>query len=318
MRHWRKSLLAAAVAWTGGTAPDAAANVDNAAFERSWSLCAEATDRVERERGIPEHLLGAISLAESGRWDGINRKTYAWPWTVTTGDRVWMLDSKTEAVARVAALRAEGIANIDVGCMQINLRYHPDAFPTVEDAFDPLTNARYAGAFLSDLYQTARNWLTAAGNYHSNTPEFHNRYKLKVARFWNDERDAGTSTGAPRANAVAAVPASRPAAIDYQRTAQLNAAFRARQAAAAEAEAASGVRTAARPGAVMPLVGDRYALNAQIQRVRKEAERRRNIDDLIKSERVREAAPDINPDLQLWRNLYRSGPTSGPYLSAEN
>ncbi|MEQ8665362.1 MAG: transglycosylase SLT domain-containing protein [Rhodospirillales bacterium] len=287
---------------TGGAA--------GAAFDRAWSLCAEATGQVERERGIPRHLLTAISLAESGRWDGVNGATHAWPWTVTSGEQTWKLDSKAEAIARVDALRGAGTTNIDVGCMQINMRYHPDAFTSLDAAFDPLTNARYAGQFLSDLYETSRNWLTAAGNYHSNTEEFHNRYKLKVARFWNDSRndDAAIASGAGR---IAATPST--AAIDYQRTAQLNHAFQARRAAQAQA----GASTAA-AGAITPLVGDRYALNAQIQRVRKQAERKREVRNLVQSERVPQAAPEVNPDLQLWRNLYRSGPTSGGILSGLN
>ena len=36
--------------------------------------------------------------------------------------------------------------------MQVNLFYHPAAFATLDDAFDPLTNARYAGLFLAALW----------------------------------------------------------------------------------------------------------------------------------------------------------------------
>ena len=122
-------------------------------FATAWSLCADATRQVERERGIPKDLLTAISLAESGRWDNVNRETHAWPWTVTSGENTWRVDTKTEAIKRVEALRGAGVTNIDVGCMQINLHFHPDAFASLEQAFDPIRNARYAGSFLSDLYQ---------------------------------------------------------------------------------------------------------------------------------------------------------------------
>jgi len=287
-------------------------------FDGSWSLCADATHQVERERGIPKDLLTAISLAESGRWDNVNGETHAWPWTVTSGENTWKTDSKAEAIQRVQALRGAGVTNIDVGCMQINLRYHPDAFESLEQAFDPLSNARYAGTFLSNLYGSTGNWLTAAGNYHSNTQQYHERYKLKVARFWNDRRnDPNAGSSSRTASAAAAIQPSRqvpaPAEIDYQRMAQLNQAFRARQTETRRSTDETN------PGAVMPLTGDRYALNAQIQRVRKQAERRNEIDQRMAQESRMtartESGQEINPDLLLWRNLYRSGPTNGPFLS---
>ncbi len=37
-----------------------------------------------------------------------------------------------------------GVQSIDVGCFQINMYYHPGAFATLEQAFDPRANAAYA------------------------------------------------------------------------------------------------------------------------------------------------------------------------------
>ena len=34
-----------------------------------------------------------------------------------------------------------GVRQVDVGCMQINLQSHPHAFASLEDAFDPGSNA---------------------------------------------------------------------------------------------------------------------------------------------------------------------------------
>ena len=54
-------------------------------------------------------------------------------------------DSKADAIAFVKRLRKRGVSNIDVGCVQINLHYHADAFANLQDAFDPRRNAGYAG-----------------------------------------------------------------------------------------------------------------------------------------------------------------------------
>jgi hypothetical protein len=38
-------------------------------------------------------------------------------------------------------MQGEGVRSIDIGCMQINLVHHPDAFGSLEAGFDPITNA---------------------------------------------------------------------------------------------------------------------------------------------------------------------------------
>ncbi len=69
------------------------------------------------------------------------------------------------------SLQAQGVRSIDVGCMQINLRHHPNAFADLEEAFDPVSNARYAARFLKDLQATRGDWMRSASHYHSQTPE---------------------------------------------------------------------------------------------------------------------------------------------------
>ena len=45
--------------------------------------------------------------------------------------------TRQQAVAAVQALQARGVRSIDVGCLQVNLMYHPIAFASLDDAFDP-------------------------------------------------------------------------------------------------------------------------------------------------------------------------------------
>ena len=134
----------------------------------------------ERAAGMPTHLLTAVSKVESGRWHKKSGEILAWPWTVTNGGEGRFLPSKAAAIAEVERLRAQGVTNIDVGCMQINLHYHPDAFESLEQAFDPERNVAYAIGFLSELRARWGSWTRAVGNYHSNTPTLSSRYRLKV------------------------------------------------------------------------------------------------------------------------------------------
>lgn len=143
-------------------------------------FCANATKKAEQEAKIPRYLLTAISLGESGRWDERIRASFAWPWTVTAGGSSMYFPSKDEAIDAVKQLQRAGRTNIDVGCMQINLFYHPNAFETIEDAFDPTTNATYAARFLAGLYKETNSWAEAAGKYHSSDTAKNGPYRDKV------------------------------------------------------------------------------------------------------------------------------------------
>ena|GEM_PF-3287287 len=147
-------------------------------------LCRERIARVERAEGLPAGLLQAIALAESGRYDPERRALLPWPWTVNAGGEGAYFASKAEAIRHVERLRARGRTNIDVGCLQINLGWHPTAFPDLEAAFDPETNAAYAAAFLQTLREEAGSWELAVERYHSRDPERGPSYRERVWRHW--------------------------------------------------------------------------------------------------------------------------------------
>jgi len=187
------------------SAPAAPAQV----IGNDWKLCNSQTLRVEQEKGIPPYLLKSISLAETGRWDRQKQANVAWPWTVTALGVGNYFPNKTEALEYVRFLQANAITNIDVGCMQVNLYYHGGAFASLEDAMDPATNVTYGAKYLTGLYRSSRSWTKAAGFYHSTTPKRAQNYKLKVLKYWKQERQIAGHKG--RNN------------IDHQRMAQLNA-----------------------------------------------------------------------------------------------
>jgi len=154
----------------------------------SWGICAAETARAEALLKIPAHLLRAIARVESGRWHKTAGENLAWPWTVMAEGRGRFLPSKAAAIAEVKALKARGVTNIDVGCMQVNLGYHPDAFEDLEQAFDPTYNVAYAASFLVELRAEARSWTRAVGRYHSRKAVAGNDYRRKVQKAWREER----------------------------------------------------------------------------------------------------------------------------------
>ncbi|WP_245214284.1 transglycosylase SLT domain-containing protein [Pararoseomonas indoligenes] len=145
-----------------------------------WSACRRAIAAVEPGAGIPPGLLGAIALVESGRAAPSGRPE-PWPWTWNAEGEGYSAPSKAAAVAAVAALQARGVRSIDVGCMQVNLMYHPGAFANLDAAFDPVTNARYAARFLNSLRGSTGEWGDAIGRYHSGEAERGAAYNRRVA-----------------------------------------------------------------------------------------------------------------------------------------
>jgi hypothetical protein len=148
---------------------------------------------------------------ESGRRDPVSGVMNPWPWTVNAEGQGYFYDSKAEAIAAVRAMQARGIRSIDVGCGQINLMHHPNAFRTLELAFDPQANAAYAARFLKELFAQTGDWNKATGMYHSATPELGAEYQRQVLAVWPEEqRLAGLVGATPLAQAWGATVAAPP------------------------------------------------------------------------------------------------------------
>lgn len=181
-------------------------------------LCSNAIVRTERANDIPASLMSAIATVESGRWAADEKAIFAWPWTVTNGSDGRYFPTKEAAIAHVEKLRARGVRNIDVGCMQVNLMYHPDAFDDLETAFDPEANAAYAARFLNGLFKEHKSWGEAIRRYHSANAKFNLPYHRKVVRAWNDQR---RNSAEAHRQAVIAEHLARRAALRAQRERQL-------------------------------------------------------------------------------------------------
>lgn len=146
------------------------------------AMCRPALIAAEARYGIPTGLLQAIGIVESGRRDEATGTRQPWPWTINAEGEPHIFDTKDQAVAWVRQAQTRGMRSIDTGCAQVNLMHHPDAFASLEQAFDPTANADYAARFLRQLRDTTAggNWMTAVGSYHSQTPELAEGYRQQV------------------------------------------------------------------------------------------------------------------------------------------
>ncbi|MFC3118839.1 transglycosylase SLT domain-containing protein [Jhaorihella thermophila] len=167
------AMLAAIIA-PAEAAPDA----------RTRAVCDRAANRAARQYGVPADVMLALTRTETGRAgpDGL----YPWPWTVNLQGKGFWFDSAEEVRAFVRRSIRRGALSFDVGCFQINYKWHGDAFASVEDMIDPWKNATYAARFLAELHRELGDWTQAAGAYHSRTARHAKRYVRRFERILRD------------------------------------------------------------------------------------------------------------------------------------
>lgn len=165
--------------WTGFYTPtERAAPAPRAAATGDNGLCIREILLAQMRYQIPDNLLLGIGLQESGLYR--EGALTVWPYTANAEGKGAYFDSEAEAVAWVNARRAEGITLIDLGCMQINMHWHPDAFDSVADGFNPARNVEYAASYLRKLYEARGDWTAAAASYHSRTEELGAAYLARL------------------------------------------------------------------------------------------------------------------------------------------
>lgn len=171
---------------------------------RPSALCDRAAAEAARETGVPLDVMLALTRTETGRAGAQGMEP--WPWAVNQAGQGYWFDSAAEAEQFVEAQLQFGASNLDIGCFQLNHRWHGKGFASLQAMFDPVTNARYAADFLRQKYGETGDWVQAAGAYHSGTEAFADRY---VARFqdilagfggWQMADATGAGVAIPRAN----------------------------------------------------------------------------------------------------------------------
>jgi hypothetical protein len=148
------------------------------------AVCERAAKQAERDWHLPQGLLAAIGLVESGRRLPTAPYPIIWPWTINAEGQGIYQPSKAAAVSMVRAMQLRGLRVIDVGCFQVDLFYHPYAFKSLDEAFDPDANARVAARILSLGRLGTTGWDGAIAAYHSAVPLFGAVYLQKVRAVW--------------------------------------------------------------------------------------------------------------------------------------
>ena len=154
------------------------------AYSDSLTNCLNFTEKYGKQFNIPDKLLTSISLVESGIKK--NNNFVSWPWTLNVAGKSMFFDNKNDALSFLKKNYKN--KNIDVGCMQISLKYHINEFDSLENILDPDTNVKYAAKFLRKLFVKHKRWNEAISRYHSSVPKRKTQYLNRVKNYWSDIR----------------------------------------------------------------------------------------------------------------------------------
>ena len=158
------------------------------AYPSNSKSCEIVIKNIENLTDIPENLLSSVGKAEAGRILE-NNKHVIWPWTVNHAGKSLFFDTKNQMKKYVLKYVKKQDYNLDVGCMQINLKWHKNNFKKISDMFAVEPNVSYAASFLLQLKNKHGSWDKAIKHYHSSDPKKNKPYLIKVKHFWKIKED---------------------------------------------------------------------------------------------------------------------------------
>ncbi len=135
--------------------------IAQAASGSDAGLCERQIVAAAAKYGIPEGILYSVGLTETGRKGSLQ------PYAMNIDGKAVFASSAAEVLQLFEAARAGGAKLIDLGCMQINYRYHGENFASPEAMLDPRANVEYAARFLANLHARHETWTMAVARYHA-------------------------------------------------------------------------------------------------------------------------------------------------------
>lgn len=178
------------------------------------NICLAEAKRAEAKYDIPPGLLQSITRVESGR-KMVTGEYMPWAWTLNDRGEGLFFDDRDSALAYLRDAMTTPDHSVDVGCMQVNTKWHAEGFLDIADMLDPVHNASYAAGFLLDLHAAHQSWDEAVKHYHSSEPRknvaYHRRVLAELERFIDDGALMPATPSMPD-DEVVATAAANPAA----------------------------------------------------------------------------------------------------------
>jgi soluble lytic murein transglycosylase-like protein len=140
--------------------------------------CEREMTRAAATNGVPLNVLYSVGLTETGRKGELS------PYDMNIDGKDVHSLSLAEAITTFARAKAQGAKLIDIGCMQINHRWHGADFASLSEMFDPARNVEYAARFLKNLRAEEGSWTLAVARYNAgpDNPAAERAYVCAVIR----------------------------------------------------------------------------------------------------------------------------------------
>lgn len=148
-------------------------------------------ERIAARYEIPEAILYAVALAESGKPIASLSARRPWPWTLNVAGEGLYFPTRLAAWRVLDASLAAGETSIDIGLMQVNWHYHRQRLGNTWLALQPEHNLSVAAEILKRCYAERGDWWGSVGCYHA--PNDATRAKLyaeRVRAAWRSVKDA--------------------------------------------------------------------------------------------------------------------------------
>jgi soluble lytic murein transglycosylase-like protein len=140
--------------------------------------CEREMTRAAALHGVPLNVLYSVGLTETGSRGQLS------PYDMNVDGQAVHPTSLAEALARFEQAKGRGAKFIDIGCMQINLRFHGAEFRSLSEMFDPVRNVEYAANLLKALKGQEGSWTLAVARYNAGpgNPAAEKTYVCSVIR----------------------------------------------------------------------------------------------------------------------------------------
>lgn len=142
-------------------------------------------DRVGQRKGLDPYILYAVALAESA-YSPVNNGTVApYPYTLRTRTTPFYGKDLADAKRKLEEI-LKSTQSVDVGMMQINVRWHGHRVKSPLDLLDVETNLEVAADILNErLRANQNNWDKSLAQYHSFESDRGQKYAQSVLAIYS-------------------------------------------------------------------------------------------------------------------------------------
>lgn len=123
--------------------------------------------KIATEKGLDPFELYAVSLLESSKYNS-NRTITPWPLAINSAGTPILPKSHADALNALQNELEKGVRSIDIGLMQINIKWNGYRVNDVRDLFDPEINLRVGADILAEAIRSEpHNKTLGLGRYHA-------------------------------------------------------------------------------------------------------------------------------------------------------